>query len=161
NFAASLSPAQVIRFAQSSDAPPLYFLIEHYWVVVFGNSEFALRALSALFGTLAIPVFYLFARKVLRDIHAVALAMWLFAFSMMQVWYSREARNYELVSFVALAGLYALVLLLERPSVLSFAAVVFCLALSLYLHNIMPFYALAVNVFWLVYPSKRPWTRRI
>jgi Dolichyl-phosphate-mannose-protein mannosyltransferase len=47
--------------------------------VLFGNSEYALRALSAFFGTLSLPVFYFLAKKVLRDSMAVALAMWLFA----------------------------------------------------------------------------------
>jgi len=161
NFAAGLSPANILRFAQSSDHPPLYFLLEHYWVGLFGNSEYALRSLSALFGTLSLPVFYLLARKVLKESMAVAMAMWLFAFSMMQIWYSQEARSYELGSFLALVGVYALILFLEKRSVALFATIVLSGAASLYTHNMMLFYLLALSVVWLTYPSERSWMQRM
>ena len=156
-----LSPAELLRFARSDTYPPLYFFLQRYWAALFGNSEYALRALSALFGTLSVPVFYLLAKKVLRDGLAVALAMWLFAFSMMQVWYSREARSYELASFLALVSLYALVLFLERRSLLLFASIVLSVAASLYMHNMMFFYLLALNVTWLIYPSDRTSAERL
>ncbi len=160
-FASGLSPRNIVRFAQSSDHPPLYFLLQHYWGLLFGNSEYALRALSAFFGTLSLPVFYFLAKRVLKDSMAVALAMWLFAFSIMQVWYSREARTYELASFLALVGLYALVLFLERRSVALFAAIVLSVTASLYMHNMMVFYLLALNMIWLTYPSERTWMQRV
>jgi mannosyltransferase len=161
NFAANLSPAKIIRFAQSSDAPPLYFLLEHYWIALFGNSESALRAMSALFGSLSLPVFYLMAKKVLKDSMAVALAMWLFAFSMAQIWYSREARTYEMASFLAVVSLYALILFLERPRATSFITIVLAAVASLYSHNMMLIYVFALNIVWLTYPSERTWTRRL
>lgn len=161
NFAANLSPAKIIRFAQSSDAPPLYFLLEHYWIALFGNSESALRAMSALFGTLSLPVFYLLAKKVLKHSMAVALAMWLFTFSMAQIWYSREARSYEMASFLAVVSLYALVLFLEHPRTTLFATIVLASVASLYSHNMTLFYVFALNVLWLTYPSERTWTQRL
>ncbi len=157
----SLSPAEIVRFARSDTYPPLYFLLQHYWAALFGNSEYALRALSTICGTLSLPVFYLLAKKVLKDSMAVALAMWLFAFSMMQIWYSREARSYELASFLALVGLSALVLFLERRSVTLFASIVLSVAVSLYMHNMMFFYLLALNVTWLIYPSERTLAQRV
>lgn len=160
NFAASLSPLNIIRFAQSSDAPPLYFLLLHYWRALFGNSESALRAMSAFFGTLSLPVFYLLAKKVLRDSMAVAVAMLLFAFSAMQLWYSQEARSYELGSFLALVGIYGLVLFLERRSAGLFATIVLSMTAVLYTHNMMLFYVVALGVVWLIYPSQRNWSQR-
>ena len=159
-LASGLSPADVVRFARSDTYPPLYPLLQHYWGVLFGNSEFALRGVSAFSGTLSVPVFYLLAKKVLKDSMAVALATWLFAFSIMQIWYSREARTYELASFLALVALYALVLFLERRSAASFATIVLAATASLYSHNMMFFYLLALNVTWLIYPSERSWAER-
>jgi 4-amino-4-deoxy-L-arabinose transferase-like glycosyltransferase len=159
-WAASLSPGDILRFARSDNQPPLYYLLQHYWGTLFGNSEYALRALSAFVGTLSLPVFYLLAKKVLSDSMAVVLATWLFAFSMKQVWYSREARTYELASFLALVALYALVLFLERRSAASFATIVLAATASLYSHNMMFFYLLALNVTWLIYPSERSWAER-
>jgi mannosyltransferase len=160
-LASSYSPANVIRYAQSSDGPPLYFLLQHYWGNLFGSTEHALRALSALFGTLSLPLFYLLAKKILKDRLAVALAMWLFAFSIMQVWFSREARTYELASFLALSSFYALVQFLEKRSLALFAIIVLSVTATLYMHNMMFFYLFALNVIWLTYPSERPWTERL
>ena len=160
-WAAGLSPADIVRYAHSDSAPPLYFLLQHYWDTLFGNSETALRGLSALFGTLSLPVFYLLAKKMLKDSMAVALAMWLFAFSVMQVWYSREARFYQLCSLLALIGLYALILFLERRSVTPFATVLLSTTAIIYTHNMMFFYVLGLNVVWLAYPSERSWRQRI
>jgi hypothetical protein len=152
---------RIIPFARSDNQAPLYYLLQHGWDVLFGNSEFALRALSALFGTLALPVFYLLAKKVLKDGMATALAFWLFAFSMKQIWYSREARGYEAASFFALVALYALVLFLEKRSAWAFVTVVLSSVLTLYLHNMMFFYLLALDMVWLIYPSERVWSRRL
>ncbi|HEV3482147.1 MAG TPA: glycosyltransferase family 39 protein [Candidatus Acidoferrales bacterium] len=156
-----LALGRIVPFAKSDNQAPLYYLLQHYWGVLFGNSEFALRALSAFFGTLALPVFYLLAKKVLKDGIAAALAFWLFAFSMKQIWYSREARAYEAGSFFALVALCALVLFLEKRSTWAFVTVVLSSVLTLYLHNMMFFYLLSLNVVWLIYPSERVWTRRL
>ena len=160
-WAARLSPAQIISFAKSDHHAPLYYLMEHGWTTLFGNSEFALRSLSALFGTLALPVFYLLSKRVLQGAMATALAVWLFAFSMTQIWYSREARAYEAASFFALVALYALMLFLEKRSAWLFLVIVLSSALTLYLHGMMFFYLLAFDLVWLAYPSERTPARRI
>lgn len=155
-YVSRLSPGDGIRFlAQTSAHPPLYFLLEHYWRALFGDSEFALRSLSAIFGTLSFPIFYLLAKKVLKDSTTVALAMWLFAFSVTQVWYSQEARPYELPSFLLLGALYALILFLEKRSAVLFATILLCVTASIYMQNMMIFYLLALNVVWLTFPSER------
>ena len=160
-IAARLSSPNVIRFVRADILPPFYFLLQHYWGVLFGNSETALRSLSAFCGTLSVPVFYLLAKKFLHDPMAVALAMWTFAFSEMQLWYSREARPYALLSFLALASIYSLIRFLENPSVKWFAIIVLAIDASLYSHTMMFFYLLGLNVTWLTYPSARDLMQRV
>lgn len=160
-WAVGLPVARIITFARSDNQAPLYYLLQHYWDALFGNSEFALRSLSTLFGTLSLPVFYLLAKKALKETLATALAFWLFAFSMRQIWYSREARAYEAASFFALLALLGLVSFLEKRSTWAFVTVVLSSALTLYLHNMMFFYLLVLNIVWLIYPSERPLARRM
>ena len=160
-LASGLSSANIVRFARSDTYPPLYPLLQHYWSALFGNSESAVRGVSAFAGTVSIAAFYLLARKVLNNSMAVALAMWLFAFSALQVWYSREARAYELASFLCLGGLFASIRFLERRAVGSFIAVVLFVTASLYAHSMMFFYLLALNFVWLTYPSERVWLQRL
>jgi uncharacterized membrane protein len=36
-------------------SPPIYYLLLHFWIRVFGTSEAAVRSLSLVFATLAVP----------------------------------------------------------------------------------------------------------
>lgn len=160
-WGASIAAGHIIPFAKSDNQAPLYYLIQHYWDLIFGNSEFALRALSAFFGTLSLPVFYVLAKRVLKESLAVALSACLFAFSMKQIWYSREARAYETASFFALLALYALIRFLEERSRLWFAVIIVTSAITLYMHNMMFLYLCSLNLTWMIYPSERPFWQRV
>jgi hypothetical protein len=88
---------------QSESTPPLYYGVAWAWTRIFGTGEAGLRSLSALCGVLAIPVAYgIGAVLSTRRIALVAAA--LVAFSPYLIWYSQEARSYEmLVLFTALS----------------------------------------------------------
>src|SRR5262245_64002045 len=43
----------------TENTPPLYFLLAWFWSKIFGTSEVGLRSLSALAGTVTVPVAYL------------------------------------------------------------------------------------------------------
>jgi hypothetical protein len=50
--------SDLIRRASTDVHPPLHYIAEKYWIAVFGDSLYAMRSLSALFGTLSIPLAY-------------------------------------------------------------------------------------------------------
>ncbi|MGC9436290.1 MAG: glycosyltransferase family 39 protein, partial [Methanomicrobiales archaeon] len=75
--------------------PPLFYWMEHA-MLVFGDSEFVLRFLPALFGVLAIPVMYCIA-TVFGDRKVGLLAATLMTFSPFAVYYSQDARAYTAV----------------------------------------------------------------
>jgi mannosyltransferase len=91
----------------SESTPPLYYLVARAWVVPFGNGEVGLRALSALAGTLTIPVAYAVAATTLSRQAGLFVAA-LAAVNPALVWYSQEARSYALL--VLLSGLSLLFL---------------------------------------------------
>jgi 4-amino-4-deoxy-L-arabinose transferase-like glycosyltransferase len=100
--------------AHTEGNPPLYFLLLDGWMRLFGTSEAAVRSLSALFGTAAIPLAYAIGRRLATPrIGLVAAA--LVAFNPLLVWFSQEARPYALL--VLLSGLSFLFFAeaLERP----------------------------------------------
>ena len=43
-------PFEIIRKTASDVHPPLYYLLLHFWIDLFGASEFSVRFLSLLFG---------------------------------------------------------------------------------------------------------------
>lgn len=80
----------------SETAPPLYYIVGWPWARIFGSSEFPLRALSAVAGTVTVPVAYAAGSAfVSRRVGVVVAA--LAAFSPILVWYSQEARAYSLL----------------------------------------------------------------
>ena len=94
---------------------PLYFIALQQWTRVAGDTAFALRFPSALFGALAIPLIYVLARRLLRGTHiesfsrrAALIAAWLAAISPYFVWYSQEAKMYTEVTALAIAAIYTL-----------------------------------------------------
>lgn len=90
---------QLFRSARA----PLYPLLGHVWVQLFGTGEAATRSLSALCGALSIPLMYLVGEKLFsRKVGFIAaLIMTLSAF---HVYYSQEYRYYSLVMLLTLAA---------------------------------------------------------
>lgn len=155
------SPREIWHMLRVDTTTPLHYVLIHYWSNCFRTSEFSLRALSAVFGTLSIPLYFLLARKVLIDRMAVTFAMALYAVAFLLVWQARNARCYALLIFLSLASVYCLLLYLESRGLVRFCGVVLSLALSLYTHNIALFYLPGFAVLWLVYPSERTLLARV
>lgn len=85
--------------------PPLFYWLEH-GMLVFGESEFVLRLLPALFGVLTIPVVYSIGKE-FRDRNVGLIAAALLAFSPFHIFYSQEARAYTpMLFFFSLALLF-------------------------------------------------------
>jgi uncharacterized membrane protein len=77
--------------------PPLYHWVEHV-MLTFGQSEFVLRFVSALLGTLTIPVFYWIGTE-FRDKNVGIISAALLTVSYFAIFYSQEAYSYAMVLF--------------------------------------------------------------
>lgn len=81
--------------------PPLYYMLLKPWVLLFGDSEPALRIPSALAGALAIPLVARIGTRLFDRATGAAVALFL-AVSAYHVSYSQEARMYSLVVVLGL-----------------------------------------------------------
>jgi mannosyltransferase len=102
--------------------PPLYYTLLKGWRILFGDSEAALRSLSALFGVATIPLVFAMGRMLGRDHRSGAaiglLAAAMFALSPIHIQYAQEARAYAVLVFgVALAMTGVMWLMLNRAQV--------------------------------------------
>lgn len=103
----------VIRTLAFGVHPPLYHIIVHFWMQLFGRSEIAVRSFSVLVGVAAIPVAY-WAGHRLYDRRTGLIAAGLIALSPFQIWYSQEARMYELLFLAGMASTAFLALALRE-----------------------------------------------
>ena len=94
--------------------PPLYYTLLHFWIK-FGDNAATVRALSALLGTLTIPVIYLLGRRLTGDDKVGLLAALLLAVSPFHVRFAQETRMYTLLALNVSLALYALARLLTDP----------------------------------------------
>jgi mannosyltransferase len=109
---ARMEPLEIMRASLGDNNPPLYYLLLHYWILLAGDSEFAIRLPSAIASALAVPLIYgigtlLFSRA------AGLMAALILSLSAYQVRYAQEARGYALLVFVGLASFYFLLKLLK------------------------------------------------
>jgi len=91
--------------------PPLYYLLLHYWIALFGDTAYYVRLLSALFGAATIPVIYLIGKRLSGAVVGLAAALFL-AFSLFNIYFAQETRMYTLLTFNAAVAIYALAWLL-------------------------------------------------
>jgi 4-amino-4-deoxy-L-arabinose transferase-like glycosyltransferase len=83
---------------------PLYHLLLKLWIAIFGDSELALRAPSALAGALAVPAVYMAGRELGRDARAAGYAMsaaLIVLIGPFPLWYAQEAKVYSLLLLAA------------------------------------------------------------
>ncbi len=137
-----LSPGKMLGLIpQTESTPPLYYCIAWVWARIFGFGEAGLRSLSALVGTLVVPVSYGIGAKLISR-RAGLIAAALTACNPYLVWYSQEARSYELLVLLSALSLLAFAYAREEPTPRALAAWVIASALALATH----YYALLVVV---------------
>ena len=132
-------------------SPPLYYLLLHLWMQVFGNGETATHVLSLLFSLLAIPA-ALWAVRGLYGPRAGWIAAVLAALNPYFTYYAQETRMYSLQGVLGIltAGFFVRAFVRhDRPSVWGFAL---ALTAMLYTHNWALFLAagtvLALGMLW-------------
>jgi len=96
--------------------PPLHFLALKYWIDIFGDSEIAVRSLSAIFGVASIPLIFFLGRKFFSS-RVGLIASFLLMISYFLIRYSQECRNYSMLVFFTLLSFYLLVQIIKSHEV--------------------------------------------
>jgi len=129
-------------------APPLYYYLLHFWIVLFGQSNDAVRALSGLFAVVTLPVAWLCGRRL--GGRAVAwTTLVLLASAPFAVYYATESRMYALVILLTGCGFLALARAVDKPRAGNLIAVAVVTAALLYTQY-WSIYLVAMVGIWLV-----------
>lgn len=155
----------IVEGTASDVHPPLYYLFLRGWREMVGESEFGLRAFSAFVGVALVAAVYALGRVLFRP---GRLAAWVAALAAAAhpalVYYSQEARMYELLALLSVLSTLLLpcLLLLRRGGPLRPDRVVaggygLAVTAGLYTHYFFPA-VLAVHggivVLWLIWPER-------
>jgi mannosyltransferase len=134
-------------------SPPLYYLILHGWISLFGSSAEAVRALSAVIGLIAVPPLYILAKRVV-GVRAARVAVVFYLASPFAIRFASETRMYSLVLLLSVLFGLAFERTLRQPnwqSVVGMALTTGLLALTHY----WTLYLLLTVGIWVVVRSFR------
>jgi 4-amino-4-deoxy-L-arabinose transferase-like glycosyltransferase len=138
--------------ARTESTPPVYYVLAWLWAKLSGHGEAGLRSLSALFGTLTVPVAWRAARELFTPrVGLVAAA--LVAVNPYFVWYSQEARAYSLLVLMAALSLLFFVRALRERTPRAFALWALVAALGLCTHYFAAF-LLVPEAVWLLWVTR-------
>jgi uncharacterized membrane protein len=132
---ANLSLSKISGQLEQSDVhPPLYFALLHFLVKWFGTNEWALRFLSALFGSLTVGAVFLATRELFSEESAMWASL-LCLIAPFHIAYSQEARPYALAGFLCVLSLFALHEAWVRKQSRYYTLYILATAAALYTHH--------------------------
>jgi 4-amino-4-deoxy-L-arabinose transferase-like glycosyltransferase len=147
-------PGEMLRLIpQLESTPPLYYCVAWVWARIFGFGPAGLKSLSALCGTLTIPLAYAASRKLLANWRSAVIVAALVACNPFLIWYSQEARAYSMLVMFSACSLLAFAYVRERPRRMAVAYWALACVLALLTH----YYAVIVIIpeaAWLLYAHR-------
>ncbi|MBE0425347.1 MAG: glycosyltransferase family 39 protein [Nitrospirae bacterium] len=144
---AELNLSQIFFLPETN--PPLYYIILHWWIHLFGISEISVRFPSAIFGFLSLFMMYKIGSE-LFDINVGKLSSLLMAFSLFHIQYSQEARTYSLSVLLTLLSMYFFIKLLKKVNHRFLIGYVLSSILLMYSHIYGLFIIIAQNIYFIV-----------
>ena len=144
---------QIVTHFPGNNDHPLYSVLAHVSVTLFGEHPWSIRLPAMLFGVASIPMLYLFGAAVTSRREAL-LATAILTVSYHHIWFSQNARGYTALLFWVLLATFLLLRLLStenRALVVAYGVVA---ALGSYTHLTMVFvvigHALICASAWLI-----------
>jgi uncharacterized membrane protein len=111
----------------------LYYIILKFWLV-FGDGEFAVRALSAVFAIASIPLLYALGRR-LFGVRTGLTAALLLSVNAYFIEYAQEARGYSLVLFLVILSSFLFIRMIQDPDdKITFYGYIIVSILAVYAH---------------------------
>ncbi len=112
---ARLPVSEIPEALRHDGHPPLYYLLLHGWIHLFGEGDIAVRTLSGIFAVALLPLIWIAGNR-LAGRRAAWIATAVAAICPFTIRYGTETRMYSLVMLLALAGWLLAGDALERPT---------------------------------------------
>lgn len=148
----------IISVLSQSDNPPLWEIVLHFWQIVFGNSEMAIRSLSGIFSALTVVPIYLAGLRVGGKAGAICSAA-LYVLSPLSLFLAHEGRVYSLIGFLSAVSMLQFIRLAtaneDKSRICRLVVLTLCNTLLIYGHYIAVWVPIVQGSLWLLWPRVR------
>jgi hypothetical protein len=147
-----LSINNILTQYPSNNSHPLYSVLAHLSVSVFGEQPWSLRLPAVIFGVASIPMLYRLGTDVTSRFEAL-LAASILTVSYHHIWFSQNARGYTALLFWVLLTTHLLLQWQRSGSNVALVAYVLAAALGAYTHLTMAFvvFSHALVCAWIIF----------
>jgi uncharacterized membrane protein len=129
---------------------PLYFIVLHYWIQLFGDSVIITRTLSAIFGFIAILLIYRLASFMFGK-NTGLLTSFILAISSFHISYSQEVKGYSLMVLLTLLSMFFFIQLFQKVNLKIVLGYTIASILLLYTHYYGFFILFVQNFYFLTW----------
>ncbi len=148
-WASTKSVNGILSYLSKDVATPLYALLLHFWIQIFGPDIGYARMLSLIFLLLTLPVLYFMAKESSNK-RVAMLTVVLFSLSPFIMWYTSEARMYTLFTLITSLNHLFFLRILKSSGKSGSVGYMLTTALGLYTHYFYAFLLLTQFIYVLI-----------
>ncbi|MFH1453806.1 MAG: glycosyltransferase family 39 protein [Armatimonadota bacterium] len=150
-WAAKFDLPSLLRYVSADAHPPLYFILLHFWIKLFGAGEFAVRLLSVTFGMGTLVLIYSLCNEVFRNKKYGLIASLLYgvsSFSIVDI--DTNVRMYAMTAFLITLSVYLLCRIIREEKPYLWIIYALTLVSALYTHY-FAFFAIFAEIICIVF----------
>ncbi len=114
-YHAQFDLVNLISFLEKYNNPPLFELIIHFWIKLFGISPESIRTLPMLFSSITVFFIYLMVLEFFNKRTAILAAI-IYTLSTVNIWFAHDCRVYSLFVLLTVISFYLFFKFLKAPS---------------------------------------------
>jgi len=134
--AANKTLSELLEIMIKDTQAPLHTIVLHYWVKIFGHSEFSVRFVSLLFGMMTVYYCFRISKYIFQKKKYILISTLIATVSPLLIVYSQEARAYSMLTAFCCCAIFYSLKLNEHSSLSNYILFILFSVLGLYVHNI-------------------------
>ncbi|RJQ56200.1 MAG: hypothetical protein C4526_02075 [Nitrospiraceae bacterium] len=135
------------------DTPPANAILVYAVSKLFPDSDYAIRFVPFIFGSLSVPLFFLLGKKLFNEKTGL-ISAFLLSISPFHIWYSQDARMYALFWMLILVSMLYFLRALDKPSPANYSGFIISSIAALYTLQMFVFIMFVQFLYLIIFFKK-------